>query len=115
MRILTSYLDKHIPLVKKKSNYKKVPRLPWISKSLLRSINRKNHFYYIDKINRTEESHRTYTLYKNILTKTLRAEKRKYFQNQISLFKNDIKNTWKIINSAINKNDDKHVKGLIYR
>ena len=108
IQTITSYLDKHIPFVKKKSNYKKVPRLPWISKSLLRSINRKNKFYYIDKINHTEESHRTYTLYKNILTKTLRAEKRKYFQNQILLFKNDIKNTWKVINSAINKRNDKH-------
>ena len=108
MQIINFYLDKNIPLVKKKSNYKKVPRLPWVSKSLLRSINRKNKFYYIDKVNRTEESHRTYTLYKNILTKTLRAEKRKYFQNKISLFKNDIRNTWKIINSAINKHNDKH-------
>ena len=108
MQIITQYLDKNIPLVKKKSNYKKVPRLPWISKSLLRSINRKNNLYYIDKINRTEESHRTYTLYKNTLTKTLRAEKSKYFQNQISLFKYDLKNTWKTINSAINKYNDKH-------
>ena len=107
IQISTSYLDKHIPFVKKKSNYKKVPRLPWVSKSLLRSINRKNKLYYIDKTNHTEESHRTYTLYKNTLTKTLRAEKRKYFQDQISHFKNDIKNTWKIINFAINKNNDK--------
>ena len=108
MQIITRYLDKNIPLVKKKFNYKKVPRLPWISKSLLRSINHKNNLYYKDKINRTEESHQTYTLYKNILTKTLRAAKSKYFQNQILLFKYDIKNTWKTINSVINKRNDKH-------
>ena len=41
------HLDIHIP--KKKDNhvnYKTSPRLPWISKSILRSINRKNRLYY---------------------------------------------------------------------
>ena len=89
-------------------NYKKTPRLPWISKSLLRSINHKNRLYYIDKIKRTEQSHRKYISYKNTFTKTLRAEKIKYFKNKKSLFLNDIKNTWKIINCAINKRVDKH-------
>ena len=74
-----------------------------ITKSLLCSINHKNKLYYIDKIKNTDQSHRKYTSYKNTLTKTLRAEKIKYFQNKIFLFKNDIKNTWKIVNQAINK------------
>ena len=108
MRILTSHLDMHIPVVKNKScNYKKIPRLPWVSKSLLRSINRKNKLYYADRIECSEQSHRKYTSYKNVLTQILRIEKRKYFTNQIFLFKHDIKNTWKIINSAINKSKSK--------
>ena len=107
MTIFMSHLDRHIPLVNKCSNYKKSPRLPWITKPILRLINRKNNLYYVSKIQRSEKSHRKYSTYKNILTKILRIEKRKYFTNQLILFKHDISKTWKIINSAINKHNDK--------
>ena len=41
MEIFNFHLDNVIPKQKKKPDYKKTPRLPWISKSILRSINRK--------------------------------------------------------------------------
>ena len=60
----------------KRVNYKTSPRLPWISKSLLRSINRKNRLYYKFKKTNSEHSKNKYTSYKNTLTKVLRAEKK---------------------------------------
>ena len=35
-----------------RSNYRKIPRAPWINKTILRSINRKNSFFFIN-INKT--------------------------------------------------------------
>ena len=83
MTICMSHSDRHIPLVNKCSNYKKSPRLPWITKPILRLINRKNNLYYASKIQRSEKSHRKYSTYKNILTKILRIEKRKYLKKSV--------------------------------
>ena len=41
--ILNNQLEISMPKQKIKTNYKKIPKLPWISKSILRSINRKNN------------------------------------------------------------------------
>ena len=38
---INSEIDNHIPLCNIKNKYKRTPRLPWITKSVLRSINRK--------------------------------------------------------------------------
>ena len=88
-------------------NYKSSPRLPWISKSLLRSINRKNRLYYKYKMNKSQSSKDKYTSYKNTLTKILRLEKRKYYSNQLELYKHDIKNTWKVLKQAMNTSKKK--------
>ena len=109
MQNLNTYLDQHIPLTKVKiGQYKKEPRLPWVSKMILRSINRKNNLYYINKLKRTENSRVKYTTYKNTLIKILRAEKRKYYMNQLNLFKYDMRNTWRIINNAMNNLKQQH-------
>ena len=108
MNIFNNQLDYHIPKVKdKQTNYNKSPRLPWISKALLRSINRKNNLYYNFKIKGTEQAKARYTRYKNTLTKTIRLAKKKYFSNQLTLYKHDIQNTWKILKQAMNLTKNK--------
>ena len=81
LNVYNEHLDVHIPKQKdNRVNYKTSPRLPWISKSLLRSINRKNRLYYKFKMKKSQTSKDKYTSYKNTLTKILRLEKRKYLQ-----------------------------------
>ena len=85
-----------------RSNYRKIPRAPWISKAILRSINRKNSFFHRYKLNPTQETKRKYTRYRNTLTNVLRMAKKNYFAKQFELYKHDAKSTWKVINKVIN-------------
>ena len=97
--ILNKELDACIPMQKDKVNkYKTTPRLPWVSKSLLRCINKKNKLYSKYKSDLTDRSKSKYTSYKNALIRILRFEKKKYFVNRLELYKRDMQNTWKILN-----------------
>ena len=99
---ITSKIDNHIPMRNIKNRYKRIPKLPWITQSILRSINRKNNLFYKYRCNPTEKNKKKYVSYKNTLTKLLRTQKKNFYVNQISKYKNDIKNTWKTIKNAMN-------------
>ena len=76
-------------------------RKPWLTKSLLRSINKENKLYKQYLRHRSNEKLLKYKTYKNKLTDLLRVAKRLYFQNQIKFNKTNIKRTWRILNNAI--------------
>ena len=82
-------------------------RKPWLTKSLLRSINKKNKLYKQYLRHRSNEKLLKYKAYKNKLTDLFRVGKRLYFQNQIELNKTTIKQTWRILNNAISQNKTK--------
>ena len=84
-------------------------RKPWLTKSLLRSINKKNMLYNQYLRHRSNQKLLKYKTYKNKLTDLLRVAKRLYFQNQIELNKTNIKQTWKILNNAIRLNKKKEL------
>ena len=95
MKTINSEIDNHIPLCNIKNKYKQTPRLPWITKSLLRPINRNNYLFYKYRSYPTDKSRQKYVSYKNTPTKLLRIQKKNYYVNQINKYKNDIINTWK--------------------
>ena len=76
MNTINSELHTHIPLRRVKYNYKRIPKLPWISTSLLRSINRKNNLFYKWKTKPTELNRQKNVSYKNTQTKILRIQKK---------------------------------------
>ena len=100
------HFNTHIPLRdKNRCNYKKVPRAPWLTRSLLKSINRKNNLFYKSKVDPSVK--KKYETYRNKLTSIIRMEKKNYFTNKFNDHKNDIKQTWKIINNVLNKSSVK--------
>ena len=89
------------PLKKVKSKNKRIK--PWISKGMLISIKRKNLLYksYIRSPNITNKT--KFTIYRNKLNHLLRLSKKQYINIKIQDSENKMKETWKILNSLLNK------------
>ena len=77
---------------------------PWITKGLLKSINKKNKLYkcYIQKP--SQSNLQKFKTYKNKLNMLIRKSKRMYFFKKFEKSKNNMKQTWKDINILIGKN-----------
>ena len=88
--------------------------MPWITKSMLKSINKKNKLYYKFKTTRSELLHRKYTNYRNTLTTILRVAKKNYYSAQFQATFNNVKGTWKVIRNVFKskptKSSIKHMK-----
>ena len=95
--------DECVPLKKCNVNRKKDPLSPWITKGLLKSINKKNKLYkkYIQIP--TNVNLQKYKTYKNKLNMLIRKSKRMHFYTKFEKSKNNIKETWKEINGIIGK------------
>jgi hypothetical protein len=103
MTIFNNIHHANIPMSTKRHNTKHIPKSPRITNSLLQSINLKNRLFHKFLSKRNSTNHLAYTKKKNILTSVLRSAKKNYFFNQFEREKNNIKNTWKLINTVINK------------
>ena len=79
----------------------------WITYNLLKCIRRKNRLYKKFLRKPTEENKETYRKYRNRLNYALRLAKQNYFSNLLEQEKNNMKNTWKILNSIIRPNSSK--------
>ena len=91
------------PLKPHKVKNCKRPYSPWITKSLLASVRKKNKLYrqLLRSPNPTRELQ--YKSYRNKLTHLIRIAKRHYYDQRFASAKNDLKETWKLINEVINK------------
>lgn len=76
---------------------------PWISRGLLTSIKVKNQLYMLNTKERDSKEWIDYIKYKNTLNNLLRKAKRNYYHNLLEKYKNNIKSTWRILNSATSK------------
>ncbi len=91
------------PLKKVSRSKQKQLNKPWISNGILKSIKNKQRMYLlthvhsnsVDKIN-------TYKMYANKLNYIISINKKRYFDNQFQICKNNLKDTWKLIGSLIN-------------
>ncbi len=100
---VTKVYDDCIPLKKCTVKRKKDPLSPWITKGLLKSINKKNKLYkhYINTP--TEGNLQKFKTYKNKLNMLIRKSKRSYYYNKFENSKSNMRETWKEINCIIGK------------
>ena len=101
-------IDIHAPIVTRKLSNKSFRREPWLSASILRSINIQKKLYTRTlKSNAIEHDITKYKTYKKILDKLKRSEKISYYHSKCSDFKNNVKKLWELINQVIGKTVDK--------
>ena len=98
--------DKHFPLKEVKCRYNRC-KSPWLSAGIYNSIRRKNFLYKKFLKNTTLQNKSTYTLYKNKLNSLIRTSKKRYFSSQFETRKGNVKGTWNVINSVLNKGKHK--------
>ena len=89
---------------KKTCSDKKISQ-PWMTHSLIKSCRKKSRLLKIYKKTGTVISRINYIKYKNILKQAIRHEEKCYYEKQFQLQANDIRNTWKLINGLLNKNN----------
>ena len=104
LSIFIPLLDKHLPFKKKKVFINKI-RKPWISPKLFRCIKRKNELYKIFLNNKSPVNENKYKRYRNKVTKLVRKAKKKYYCKTFRESKNDVKQTWNVINSVLRKSE----------
>ena len=98
---ISSIFDQSFPLRQFKQK-KDIPD-PWITKSILESAKTKHKLFKRKQKSPSRENIEQYKIYNNIFNKTKRAAKSKYFKEQLQENKGNIKETWRIINLALNK------------
>ena len=94
------------PLKKVKMKQNQYPI--WMTKGLRNACKKKNLLYkkFLEK--RTTTAQNKYKKYRNKLTSILRQTEKQFYHDQLNNHKDDIKNTWKIINTALNKQYKTH-------
>ena len=98
---IQSRFELHCPIKKVKN--KNITRKPWLTNGLLNAFKKQKTLYKRFLRCRTKESEIKYKNYKNKLTSIKRLSEKQYFSNLLAAKKNDIKATWNILNTIINK------------
>ena len=102
IKIFTKFYNICCPL-KKIKNKRYINNKPWITKSLLKCIHKKNKLYKKTIINSNLDME--YKNYKNCLSKILKKCEQNYYSGKLKT--NNIKNTWRVLNNLM-KNTNKN-------
>ena len=97
------YKDGKTTRVFKKTRKKETIRKPWITRGILKSINKKQRLYWKHTNDPSGNNERVYKCYRNKLNDIIRSSKQKYFMNLLERNKSDIYKTWQTINQVLGK------------
>ena len=104
---ISSHYNRAFPRRKVTNKRKKTFKHPWTTNGILISSKMKNKLYKRSLKFPLPENIASYKKYKNILTNLTRASKSLYYKRSFFLAKNNIKETWNIINSLLNRKSSK--------
>ena len=99
---LTDIYRKNGPIVTSKVTNKRHYK-PWMTSGLKNACKKKNLLYKMFLKSRSKQSEDKYKTYKNKLTTILRKCEKNYNTKLLELNKGNLKETWKLLNSIINK------------
>ena len=94
--LLEKYCPMSVTSSKNQNNMK-----PWLTKALINACKKKNTMYRKFVESKLQADEVKYKVYKNKLTKILKAAERHYYSEQLNMHKNNMKATWKILNEVI--------------
>ena len=97
LEIVAELYEKNCPLVKKIVKPKYAEK-PWITKGISKACKKKMSLHKEFLRKRTTEAEQKYKTYKNKLTKIMRHSKMDHYSNLLEDNKNNIKNTWNVLN-----------------
>ena len=111
LKIYQTALDSAMPIKTVPLKHKKHKKQPWITLGILKSIQTKSKLFK-QKIRTQNEQQQTiainkYNRYRNILNRVIKAAKRLYWDTVFTESKNDVKLTWKYINTILQRTQNK--------
>ena len=102
-----SLYELYFPLTKKRFNPKYHRADPWFTNGLLISRREKIRLDGVAARTGRDDDAIKYKRYRNTYNKLVKLAKKLYFDNKIQTNQGNLKQTWKILRSAINKKDKK--------
>jgi Reverse transcriptase (RNA-dependent DNA polymerase)/Endonuclease-reverse transcriptase len=101
---LVSAIDKVMPLQRVKVSNKRIIN-PWFNNKVLHMQRLKINSYIKAKATNSCEDWLAYTNNRNNLVKSIRIEKRSYYDNRVAEVRNDPKEMWKVIKNIMGNNN----------
>lgn len=112
--LLTSLIDRNVPIRKMTKKQIKTSLKPWITKGIKTSIYQRNKFYNLYlRSNRDEDKtfyHDNFKFYRNRIVNLIRNSKINYYNYYFLSNLNNSKNIWKGIKELINNKKSSHPK-----
>ena len=107
---LKTLYDTNLPILKSKIRKRKPVHKPWITKGFLVSLKAKNKLYKQFLKNPSITNEEKYKKYRNKFNNLKRIAKKRYYELQVDEAKNNMKQTWNIINELIGKKSKQNAK-----
>ena len=98
------------PLTVKKSNKSVNPIEPWMSRGVLISRKQKNLLYKLSLNNPSLENKTKFKTFRNLYNQVIRTAKKLHFEKQLAENQKNLRKTWQILFSTINKTSKKKTR-----